>query len=99
MSVDGFGESVTLQISPFKKSCRGSIVSNGRYAIIQCKEAQTSSVACMMPYQESAAVGPSISKSVGSVLDGIHNAQPSKVGGVIISKELEHLWNVNIIQS
>jgi hypothetical protein len=55
-----------------------------------------------MPHQEwgaAVAVGPSsISKTSGSVLDGIHTAQPLKVGGVTISKELERLWNEGIIQ-
>jgi hypothetical protein len=52
-----------------------------------------------VPHQEPAAAGPpSISKSSGSILDGIHTAQPLKVGGVTISKELERLWNEGIIQ-
>jgi len=55
------------------------------------KRLKTSSVAAGMPHQEWAAVavGPSsISKTSGSVLDGIHTTQPLKVGGVTISKEL-----------
>jgi hypothetical protein len=59
----------------------------------------TSSIVTGMPHQEPAAAGPpSISKSSGSILDGIHTTQPLKVGGVTISKELERLWNEGIIQ-
>ena len=65
------------------------------------KRLKTSSMVAGMPHQEWAAVavGPSsISKTSGSVLDGIHTTQPLKVGGVTISKELERLWNEGIIQ-
>jgi hypothetical protein len=32
-----------------------------------------------------------------SALDGIHNTQALKVGGVTVLKELERLWNNNIL--
>jgi hypothetical protein len=55
------------------------------------------------PLQESVAAVPSLPAMAGapshcSALDGIHNTQALKVGGVTILKELEQLWNKNIIQ-
>ncbi len=58
-----------------------------------------------MPFHEPMLVGHSIpamaaapcisstGKSFHSALDGIHNTSALKVGGVTVSKELEHLWN------